>query len=233
VVMELDWSVGEILEALRRNDIDDNTLVVFTADNGPWLCYGNHAGSAGPLRDGKSTMFEGGYREACLMRWPGKIPAGTRCAEFATTMDLFPTIARLIGADLPAHKIDGKDIWPLMAGEAGAVSPYDIFYCYYDGELRAVRDHRWKLFFPHNSNTLNGRPGGKDGVPVSYDQLQVGHWLFDLQSDVGETADVSDQHPEVVSRLEQEAEKARATLGDRLTRRLGSEVRPHGRVADN
>ena len=232
VVMELDWSVGQILTALARNGIDDHTLVIFTSDNGPWLCYGNHAGSAGPLRDGKSTMFEGGFREPCVMRWPGRIPPGTRCDEFATTMDLLPTVARLIGAKLPEHKIDGKDIWPLVAGEPGAESPWEVFYCYYNGELRAVRDGRWKLFFPHRSNTLGGRPGGRDGLPVPYDQLQVGHWLFDLQNDVGETTDVASAHPDVVSRLEREAEKARATLGDRLTGRQGSEVRPAGRVAD-
>jgi arylsulfatase A len=206
--------------------------VIFTADNGPWLCYGNHAGSAGPLREGKLTMFEGGYREACLMRWPGKVPPGTRCGEFATTMDLFPTIARLIGAELPERKIDGKDIWPLVSGEPGAVSPHEVFYCYFDGELRAVRDRRWKLFFPHQSNTLGGRPGGKDGVPVPYEQEQVGHWLFDLQNDVGETTDVASQHPDVVRRLQQDAETARATLGDVLTGRKGSEVRPPGRLPE-
>ena len=150
VVTEIDWSVGQILEALRRNDLDDNTLVIFTSDNGPWLSYGNHGGSAGPLREGKGTMFEGGYRVPCVMRWPGKIPAGTRCDELAATMDLFPTIARLIGATVPDDRvIDGKDIWPLMAGEPEATSPHEVFYCYYDRELRAVRDRRWKLVFPH------------------------------------------------------------------------------------
>ena len=103
VVAEIDWSVGQILETLRRNDLDDRTLVVFTSDNGPWLSYGNHGGSAGPLREGKGTMFEGGYRVPCVMRWPGKIPAGTSCDELAATMDLFPTIAGLIGATVPTN----------------------------------------------------------------------------------------------------------------------------------
>jgi arylsulfatase A-like enzyme len=234
VVMEVDWSVGQILEALRRNGIDDNTLVVFTSDNGPWLSYGNHAGSARPLREGKSTMFEGGYRVPCVMRWPGKIPAGSKCDDLATTIDLFPTIARLIGAELPRDRvIDGKDIWPLVAGEPGTVSPHDVFFCYYDGGLRAVRDHRWKLLFPHRSNTLHGRPGGRDGVPAPYDQQEVGHWLFDLKNDVGETKDVSAEHPDIVARLERYAETARATLGDTLTGRTGSEVRPAGRLDDD
>jgi arylsulfatase A-like enzyme len=233
VVMEVDWSVGQILEALRRNGLDDNTLVIFTADNGPWLTFGNHGGSAGPLREGKGTMFEGGYRVPCVMRWPGKIPAGSKCDELATTLDLFPTVARLIGAEVTQGRvIDGKDIWPLMAGEPGAVSPHDVFYCYYNRELRAVRDRRWKLFFPHRSNTLSGRPGGRDGVPAKYDQIEVGHWLFDLQNDVGETTDVAAEHPDVVARLEQHAETARAALGDTLTARTGSEVRPAGKLAE-
>jgi arylsulfatase A len=232
VVAEIDWSVGQILGTLRRNDLDERTLVVFTSDNGPWLSYGNHGGSAGPLRDGKSTMFEGGYRVPCVMRWPGKIPAGTHCDELASTMDLFPTIARLIGATVPKDRtIDGRDIWPLMAEQSGATSPHEVFYCYYNRELRAVRDRRWKLFFPHRSNTLAGRRGGKDGKPARYDQLDVGHWLFDLKNDLGETTDVAAENPAIVARLEQYAETARVTLGDTLTGRVGSEVRPAGQLA--
>jgi arylsulfatase A len=232
VVMEIDWSVGQILDAIKRNGLDNKTLVIFTSDNGPWLSYGNHAGSAGPLREGKGTMWEGGYREPCVMRWPGKIPAGTTCDELASTIDIFPTVARLIGAEMPTdHVIDGKDIWPLMAGEQGAKSPHDVFYCYYDGQLRAVRDRRWKLVFPHQYRSLDGKPGGRDGVPASYKQLKFGKALYDLKNDVGETSDVSSAHSDVVARLDRAAEEARATLGDTLTGRKGSEVRPAGQVA--
>ena len=104
--MELDWSVGQILDALKRNGLDDNTFVFFTSDNGPGVSYGNHAGSAGPLREGKGTMWEGGYREPCVMRWPGKIPADTKCDEFACTIDMFPTIAKLIDAKPPTKHVD-------------------------------------------------------------------------------------------------------------------------------
>ena len=113
VIMEVDWSVGQVLEALARNNIDQNTLVIFTSDNGPWLSYGDHAGSADPLREGKGSMFDGGCRVPLLARWPGEIPPNSRCSEPAMTIDLLPTVARLIGAELPKHPIDGKDIWPL------------------------------------------------------------------------------------------------------------------------
>jgi arylsulfatase A-like enzyme len=229
VVMEVDWSVGQILDAIHNNGLDEQTLVVFTSDNGPWLSYGNHAGSAGPLREGKGTMWEGGYRVPCVMRWPGHIPAGTTCGELATTLDIVPTVARLIGAELPGDRIiDGKDIGPLIAGEPDAASPHEVFYCYYGGALCAVRDRRWKLVFPHEYRSLNGKPGGRDGRPAAYKQFKTPKALYDLASDIGETTDVADKHPEVVARLELQAEKARAALGDTLTRRKGSEVRPAG-----
>jgi arylsulfatase A len=233
VVMELDWSVGQILDAIKRNGLDDNTFVMFTSDNGPWLCYGNHAGSAGPLREGKGTMWEGGYREPCVMRWPGKIPTGTKCAELASTIDIFPTVAKLIGAQVPTErKIDGKDIWPLMSAAPDATSPHDVLYCYYDRQLRAVRDPQFKLVFPHEYRSLDGKPAGRDGVPANYKQLKTKQVLYDLKNDVGETTDVSPDHPDVVARLERAGEVARAALGDELTDRKGSEVRPPGHIAN-
>src|SRR4029078_9091043 len=113
VMEEVDWSVGEVMRTLSELGLDEKTLVVFTSDNGPWLSYGDHAGSARPLREGKGTCWEGGVRVPCLMRWPGKPPAGTTCEAMLMTIDLFPTIARLVGADLPRHAIDGLDVWPI------------------------------------------------------------------------------------------------------------------------
>ncbi|TWT96618.1 Arylsulfatase [Botrimarina colliarenosi] len=228
VVMEIDWSVGQILAALERGGVADDTLVIFTSDNGPWLNFGDHAGSAAPLREGKGTMWEGGYREPCVMRWPGRIPAGTVCDELCLTMDLLPTIARLIGAAPPERAIDGRDILPLMTGDAP--TPHEVFYCYYFGELRAVRDGRWKLTLPHRYRTLAGRPGGAGGKPVAYRQAEVGVELFDLDADIGETTDVATEHPGVVSRLLAYAEQARGDLGDRLTGRKGTGVRPAGKA---
>lgn len=231
VVMEIDWSVGEIIGALKAHELESKTLVVFTSDNGPWLSYGHHAGSAHPLREGKGTMFEGGYRVPTLMQWPGQIPAGTTCDELASTIDILPTVAQLVGAPLPKHPIDGKDIRPLMFGETNATSPHEAFYCYYaGGQLQAVRDRRWKLHFPHQYRTMAGRPGGRDGMPNAYRQAGIGKALFDLKSDVSETKNVLAQHPEIVSRLERAAETARAELGDQLMQRKGTGSRPPGRL---
>jgi arylsulfatase A len=226
VMMEVDWSVGQILDTLRENNLDDNTLVIFTSDNGPWLSYGDHCGSAGPLREGKGTMFEGGCRESCVMWWPGTIPAGSRCSEPAMTIDILPTIAGLIDIDLPDHTIDGKHIWPLISGEENAKSPQEAYYFYYGNQLQAIRSRKWKLHFPHQYRTMAGRPGGTGGTPTKYSQATIGKELFNLQTDVGETTDVADQHPDVVARLSELAAVMRKELGD--DKRKGSGIRPAG-----
>lgn len=230
VIMEIDWSVGQIMAALRKHDIDEQTLMIFTSDNGPWLSYGDHAGSADPLREGKGTMFEGGMREPCIMRWPGRIPAGTVCSELATTMDILPTVTKLVGGKLPENNIDGHDILPLMTGKMGAKSLTEVYYCYYGGRLEAVRSGKWKLHFPHSYRTMAGKPGGTGGKPNPYSQAEIGLELFDLENDISETTNVADKHPEVVKRLQILGEKAREDLGDSLTKRKGKGVRPPGRL---
>jgi arylsulfatase A len=231
VAMEVDWSVGQILKELREQGIDEQTLVIFTSDNGPWLSYGAHAGSALPLREGKGTSFEGGFRVPAIMRWPGHIPAGTTCDELASTIDVLPTVAKLVGAELPTHTIDGKDISPLMFGEAGAESPHQSFCYYYeDNELQAIRDRRWKLHFPHGYRTLNGRTGQSDGLPIAYDQARIELSLYDLKQDREERVDVADANPEIIERLQQAATLARADLGDRLSQFEGTGVRPLGKL---
>lgn len=228
VMMEVDWSVGQILNTLRQHKLDNNTLVIFTSDNGPWLSYGDHCGSAGPLREGKGTMFDGGCRESCVMWWPGKIPAGTQCNIPAMTIDILPTVAHLIGAELPKHKIDGKNIWPLMAGHTAATSPHEAYFFYWANELQAVRSGKWKLHFPHTYRTMAGKPGGTDGIPGKYSQGHIGLKLFDLESDIGETTDVATQHPDIVHRLSALAEKMREDLGDK--NRKGAGRRPIGKL---
>jgi arylsulfatase len=234
VIEEIDWSVGQILDALQRNGLAENTWVIFTSDNGPWLCYGNHAGSAKPLREGKATNWEGGTREPCIMRWPGRIPAGADSWDMFMTIDLFPTIAKLVGAALPRNKLDGLDVWPIISRQAGAKNPHQSYWFYYEvNQLQAVTtsDGRWKLQMPHTYQTLAGQPGGTNGVPVPYSRRTVEkEELYDLVHDIGETADVSWQYPEMVRLLENEAEKARADLGDSLTKRPGSGRREPGRL---
>jgi arylsulfatase A-like enzyme len=236
VIEEIDWSVGQVLDALHRNGLDDNTLVIFTSDNGPWLCYGNHAGSAKPLREGKATNWEGGTREPCIMRWPGHIPAGADSWDMLMTIDLLPTIAKLAGAELPKTKIDGLDVWPIIARQPGAKNPHAAYWFYYEvNSLQAVTtaDGQWKLQLPHTYVTLAGRPGGTNGLSVPYSQRKIEkEELYDLVHDIGETTDVSAQHPELVKQLEAEAEKARADLGDALTKRPGPGRRDPGRLTD-
>ena len=232
VIREIDWSVGQILRALKKHGLDERTLVMFTSDNGPWLVYGDHAGSALPLREGKATTFEGGVREACLMRWPGKIPAGTVCSEMASTMDLLPTLARLAGTNAPSDRvIDGRDIWPLMSGQPGAKTPHEAFYYYWERQLQAVRSGPWKLHLPHSYPTPE--PAGAGGKPGKYVSKQLGLALYDLENDIGETTDLALQHPEVVQRLESLAESAREDLGDSRTGRLGKNIRPPGKLDSN
>ncbi len=230
VMMEVDWSVGEILGAIHRNGLDDNTMVIFTSDNGPWLAYGKRAGSAKPLREGKMTTFDGGFREPTIMRWPGVIPAGSVCSTPAMTIDILPTIAHLIGAKLPEHKIDGLNIWPLIKGEAGAKSPHEAYFFYWGPELQAVRMGRWKLHFPHSYPTLGGREGRDDGRPIKYERAEIGLSLFDLQNDMSETTNVKDQHPEVVAQMEKLADEMRADLGDSARKMKGSGRRQVGRL---
>ena len=128
VIEEIDWSVGQILDALKKHRLEKNTLVIFSSDNGPWLAYGNHAGSALPLREGKGTCWDGGVRVPFIARWPGKIPKASVCQEPAMTIDILPTVAKLVGADLPKHKIDGLDIWPLLSGKPKAKNPHDAYF---------------------------------------------------------------------------------------------------------
>jgi arylsulfatase A-like enzyme len=230
VIMEIDWSVGQILAALRNNGVHENTLVVFTSDNGPWLNFGNHAGSAGPLREGKGTSWEGGKRVPCIMRWPGSISAGSSCDDLAANLDILPTFAEIAQATPPAKKLDGVNILPLMKGESGPGPRKHIFFYYPEGgeydQLQAVFDGRWKLHLPHKYRSYEGVEPGRDGMPGPYGRGETGLALFDLKEDITEREDVQDRFPEVVSRLNALAEEARKDLGDHD--RPGDGVRPPG-----
>jgi len=201
VIEEIDWSVGEILKTLKKHKLDKKTLVIYTSDNGPWLPYGNHAGKAKPLREGKGTTFEGGMRVPCIIRWPERIPSGSVNHEMATTMDFLPTIARLAGSQAPTDRvIDGKNIWPLMSGEPGAKSPHATFFYHWTYDLQAVRKGPWKLHFPHQYRHQTGSPG-KDGKPAGQIDALIDLSLYNLEEDIGETKNLADQHPDIVKEL--------------------------------
>ena len=239
-VEEVDWGIGEILAALKKHDIEKDTLVMFMSDNGPWLIYGNHAGSAYPLREGKTTTWDGGTRVPFIARWPGHIPAGSVQKEMACAIDLLPTVAKLVDAKLPAHKIDGLDIWPLFAGQKDAKNPHDVYFFYgvpFGGwtgaELESVRTREWKLIVPHSYRTLAGRKPGMDGWPAEYQKKPVLEpELYSMTSDIEEQHNVAAQHPDLVKKMLDQAEQCRADLGDTTLNRKGAGVREPGGVKE-
>jgi arylsulfatase A-like enzyme len=234
VIGEIDWSMGQLLDALRRHKIDEHTLVIFTSDNGPWLSYGDHAGSAGPLREGKGTAWEGGVRVPFIARWPGHIPRGSVSHQPAMTIDLLPTLAAIAQAPLPPHRIDGLDIRPLLLKPEEATSPHDALLFYYNNnELQAVRSGRWKLILPHSYRTLGSQTPATGGTPIKYSQLKAGTELYDLEKDPGEKTDLASLKPEIVAELQKHVEKARNDLGDTLTGRTSTGARPAGKLTSN
>ena len=216
VMMEIDWSVGQVLLALQEMGVDRNTLVIFTSDNGPWLNYGNYAGTCDGLREGKCTAWEGGERVPCIMRWPGRIPDGTVCNRFAVTLDLYSTIGGYAGADT-RMAIDGIDISALLEGVPDA-NPRKEFWYYYDRTLCGVTDGRWKLVVPHEYRSYEGFVPGKDGYPGKYGKKWTDKALYDMQRDMGERVNMLDLYPEIAERLEKIVEKARTELGDGVER---------------
>ena len=208
VMMEIDWSVGEIMKALTKAGLDDNTLVFFSSDNGPWIVYGNHAGKT-PFREAKATGFDGGTRSACIMRYPAAIKAGSVSKQAFCTVDMLPTVASLAGAKLPANPIDGRNVWDLITAKPGARNPHD-YYPFSTGKIFEgvlSGDGHWKLHLPHNYQTLDYP--GKDGAPGKYKTKRIELSLFDMENDPYETKNVIDGHPEIAKRLRAFAEEHR------------------------
>ncbi|MCZ6767155.1 MAG: sulfatase [bacterium] len=213
VVRELDWSTGEIMRLLQQLRIDGNTLLVFTSDNGPLLT--RFGGKANPLRGGKASVAEGGFRVPFIACWPGRIKPNTVCSEMITAMDMLPTFAGIAGAGPPQDRIiDGKDILPLLTGEPGSTSPHAAFFYYSGKSLRAVRRGDWKLFFREYN------------FPPTSQALGVARTLYDLSADIAEEYDVLDDNPDIVLELTVIADRIRAELGDANTCRVGANVRP-------
>ena len=231
VIMEIDWSVGQIMNKLKEHQLNENTLFIFTSDNGPWLNFGNHAGSALPLREGKGTAWEGGQREPCVVYYPKKIKGGRVIDTPMMAIDILPTIAEITGADLPEKKIDGKSAWEVWTGKTDQTQHEAFFFYYKSNELHGVRYQDWKLYFPHTYRTLNGRVGGKDGYPVKYEMNALESIeLYNLKEDIGESKDVAAQYPEIVDKIKLLADEMRSKLGDKLFKIEGSENRPVGRI---
>jgi arylsulfatase A-like enzyme len=230
VMMEVDWSIGELMNALEKNGLDKNTLIIFTSDNGPWLNFGNHAGTTGGLREGKGTSWEGGQRVPCLMRWPGVIPSGEICNKLASAIDILPTIAAITGAKLPEKKIDGVNIFPLMTGEKDVMPRHEFLYYYRQNSLEAVQRDYWKLVLPHeNYQSYRGQKPGKDGWPGTYATEKITSTeLYDLRRDPGEWYNVAEYFPDKVRELQTLVEEARKDLGDENTNSPGENRRKIG-----
>ncbi len=222
VIQEIDWSIGQVMDALDRAGVTDNTLVVFTSDNGPWRVFGNHGGNCGPLRGRKGTTWECGIRVPFIAHWPGQIPANSVNDTYVATIDLLPTIAGITQTNLPEHRIDGKDIWPVLTEQAS--TPHEALFFYYGRQLQAIRYQNWKLHFPHHYRFVEEY--GADGFPGTYTHPKTGLELYDLSTDLAESNNVAEANPELVTYLSQLADSMRQALGDRVLEIEGSEIRP-------
>lgn len=226
VIEEIDFNVGRILDALNEMKLAQNTYVLFTSDNGPWLIKnaeladghlpGDHGGSAGPLRSGKVSTFEGGVRVPAILWGPGRVPANTMCNSIATTMDVLPTFAALAGAEVPSDRvIDGEDIRHLFHGDFDEANPDKAFFYYLRVHLQAVRQGKWKLHLPREKEPVGAAPFSRNIHIAPADRVGFEKpFLVDLEADIGETTNAATENPQVVERLLRLAELMREDLGD-------------------
>lgn len=226
VIEEIDFNVGRILDAVKEMGLSDKTYVIFTSDNGPWLIKnknhadghlpGDHGGSAGPLRSGKVSTFEGGVRVPCIVWGPGRVPAGKTCDSIASTMDMLPTLAALAGAKTPEDRvIDGEDIRHLIHGEFDKASKDKAYFYYLRVHLQAVRQGKWKLHLPRKKEPVGAAPFSRNQHIAPADRIGFDKpFLVDLKKDPGETTNVADDNPAIVRGLLKLAESMRSDLGD-------------------
>jgi arylsulfatase A-like enzyme len=211
VMMEIDWSVGEITKALKDNGLEKNTMVIFTSDNGPWISYGNHAGKT-PFREAKATSFDGGTRSACIIKYPQQIEANTVSEKTFFSIDILPTICHLTGAPLPANEIDGNNVWDIIIDKPGAENPNEYYAFSTSSRFEGVMsgDGRWKLHIPHEYRTLV--KAGMDGAAGKYRQEKIELSLFDMQNDPYEKENVIGKYPDIADRLTEIAERHKDTF---------------------
>lgn len=226
VIEEIDFNVGRILDAVKEMGLADNTYVLFTSDNGPWLIKnkgyadghrpGDHGGSAGPLRSGKVSTFEGGVRVPTILWGPGRVPEGTTCDSLASTLDVLPTFAALADAEVPTDRvIDGEDISHLFHGDFAKADSGKAYFYYLRVHLQAVRQGKWKLHLPREKEPVGAAPFSRNTHIASVDRVGFKQpFLVDLHNDIGETTNVAEQNPKVVQRLLGLAEAMRVDLGD-------------------
>jgi len=221
----IDWSVGQVLDTLRELNLDANTLVFYTSDNGPWYMKSEDGGSATPLRGGKGTTYEGGMRMPFIARWRGHVPANRVSHEVLSHIDLMPTIVALAGGQVPTDRIiDGKDVSPILFGQPDAKNPHEYFLYFGDNSLNAIRSGKWKLKF---EGTLR-----EETYYTKYEQpdAKIPPALYNLELDPGEQKDVAPNHPDIVKHLSELADAARQDLGDARREIVGKNVRPRGEV---
>ncbi len=226
VIEEIDFNAGRILDTVEELEVAQKTYVVFTSDNGPWLIknrnhangrlVSDHGGSAGPLRSGKVSTFEGGVRVPTIVWGPGRVPDGVTCDKLASTLDILPTFAALAGTTPPKDRhIDGEDISNLFHGQFNKANPAKAFYYYLRIHLQAVRQGQWKLHLPRDKAPIGAAPFSRNTHIGPKDRIGFSKpFLVDLENDIGETTDVSDENPNVVNRLLTLAESMREDLGD-------------------
>ena len=225
VITEIDYSVGRITKYLEENDLSDNTIFVFTSDNGPWLSYGDHSGSSGIFREGKGTTWEGGVRVPSIIKFPNGLKPSI-IDEPIMAIDWMPTFANITKSKLSQNKIDGKDIWPLLSGELNHTPHKELYFYYRVNELHSIRMNEWKIQFSRTYRSLNGREGGKNGIPVKYDMNVIEqNELYNLKDDPEEKINVYDKFPEIAKKMEKLADEARIKLGDNLLGIRGEENR--------
>lgn len=234
VMHEIDDSMRQILEALKANGLSDNSIVIFTSDNGPWLNFGNHNGSSGGFREGKGASWEGGQRVPCIVYWPSKIKEGRINNNLTSSMDIFATIAEITNYSENPNQIDGISFLSQINDPKAEASRKSMYYYYNQNDLEAVRFENWKLVFPHKSRSYEGVLPGNDGFGGNYNELQVKTMeLYDLRRDPGERYNVIEQNPEILEKLLEIADEARKDLGDNLTKSEGQNRRPLGRINKN
>lgn len=235
VIAELDDSIGALVKKLEDLDLREDTLLFVTSDNGPWLSFGEHAGSAGELREGKGTTFEGGVRVPCIVSWPARIAPGRVFREPWMAIDLLPTIARALETDIPPLPIDGVSLFGALVAKADAprdptFDERNLYFWYQDGDLEAMRRGNWKLHFPHLYRSMAGAALGEDGRSGRYVKAATNSALFDLATDPGEKHDLAGRHRDVVRKLDDLARPARRDLGDALRGKFGTGHREPGRL---